>query len=268
GAAAGGPPAVRLGALEPDDGRRGGVVRDAGRRDLRRAQGPHRVRRTARHRADHPPEAPRGLPAVRVSPRARHHRRDRPPEGASRAAGAHARLVRGAQGCYERYMISYEDVLGRLAGAVRFGMDLGLERMEAACARLGHPERRLGRVIHVAGTNGKGSTAAMAAAILEAAGLRTGLFTSPHLARVTERIRIAGVELDRAAFADSYERAVGPGLTFFEQLTIVGLLAMSEARVDATVLEVGLGGRLDATNVVDAEVAAVTGVALDHQEVL
>jgi len=165
-------------------------------------------------------------------------------------------------------VIAYDEVLARLAAAARFGMDLGLSRVEAALARLGHPERRLGRTIHVGGTNGKGSTAAMATSILSAAGLRVGLFTSPHLARVTERIRIAGVEVDRAAFADAYERAVVPGLTFFEQLAVTALLVFAEARVDATVLEVGLGGRLDATNVVDAEVAVVTGVGLDHQDVL
>jgi dihydrofolate synthase / folylpolyglutamate synthase len=164
--------------------------------------------------------------------------------------------------------MTYEEVVARLAAAARFGMDFGLARVESALARLGHPERRLGRVIHVGGTNGKGSTSAMAAAILGEAGFRVGLFTSPHLARVTERVRIAGAEIDRAAFADAYERAVTPGLTFFEQLTMTALLAFAEARVDATVLEVGLGGRLDATNVVDADVAVVTGVGLDHEEVL
>ena len=147
-------------------------------------------------------------------------------------------------------------------------MDLGLGRVEEAMMRLGHPERRLGRVVHVGGTNGKGSTAAMVAAILGAAGLRTGLFTSPHLARVTERIRVGGVEISPGALADSYARADVGELTFFEQLTVTALLAFAEAGVEATVLEVGLGGRLDATNVVDAEVAVVTGVALDHQEVL
>jgi dihydrofolate synthase/folylpolyglutamate synthase len=164
--------------------------------------------------------------------------------------------------------VTYEHVLARLAAAARFGMDFGLDRMQAALARLGHPERRLGRVVHVGGTNGKGSTAAMIAAMLRAAGRRVGLYTSPHLSRVTERIRIDGVEIGREAFAERYERAGVDGMTFFEQLTVVALSTFAAEGVDATVLEVGLGGRLDATNVVDAEVAVVTGVALDHEEVL
>jgi len=164
--------------------------------------------------------------------------------------------------------MTYEEVLLRLARAARFGMDFDLSRVAGAMARLDHPERRLGKVVHVGGTNGKGSTAAMVAAILESAGLKTGLYTSPHLARVTERIRTGGVEIDRARFAESVELADVDGLTFFEQLTVVGIVAFAEERVDATVLEVGLGGRLDATNVVDADVAVVTGVALDHEEVL
>ena len=108
-------------------------------------------------------------------------------------------------------------------------MDLGLGRVEEAMMRLGHPERRLGRVVHVGGTNGKGSTAAMVAAILGAAGLRTGLFTSPHLARVTERIRVGGVEISPGALADSYARADVGELTFFEQLTVTALLAFADA---------------------------------------
>jgi len=125
-------------------------------------------------------------------------------------------------------------------------------------------------VIHVGGTNGKGSTAAMCEAVLRAGGLRTGLYTSPHLGRFTERIRIGGVEIDRERLGGLHLRArrMIEELTFFEQATILGLLAFADAGVEATVLEVGLGGRLDATNVVDADVAVVTGVALDHADVL
>src|SRR5262249_26514705 len=248
---------VHLGAAQPDDGRGGRVVRDARRRHLCGTPGLDRLRRPARHRADHPAEAAGGLPAVRVPARARHHRRHRAPEGPEGAPGPDAGLVRG---------VTYEEVLVRLGAAARFGMDLGLERVAATLAQLGHPERRLGRVVHVGGTNGKGSTAAMVAAMLRAAGLRTGLYTSPHLARVTERIRLDGAEVGRDSFAGRYERAVDESMTFFEQLTVVALVTFAEEGVDATVLEVGLGGRLDATNVVDADVAVVTGVALDHEE--
>src|SRR5262245_53517369 len=102
--------------------------------------------------------------------------------------------------------------------ARRFGVKLGLQPMKDALARLGHPERKMGVVVHVGGTNGKGSTSAFIDSALRAAGLKTGLFTSPHLARFTERIRVGGVEVDRDALARRYEqhRAVLEPLTFFE----------------------------------------------------
>lgn len=162
-------------------------------------------------------------------------------------------------------------MLRQLHGAARFGMTLGLERVEAALARVGSPEKRLSRIAHVGGTNGKGSTAAMVEAMLLRSARRVGLYTSPHLARFTERIRVGGAEVEREALASRYERlmAVAPAeLSMFEQITVLGLMSFAEEGCDAVVLEVGLGGRLDATNVVDAEVAVVTGVALDHQEVL
>ncbi len=128
----------------------------------------------------------------------------------------------------------------------------------------------MGTVIHVAGTNGKGSTSAFISSMLVAGGLRTGLYTSPHLCRFTERIRIDGVEADADALAERYQqvRAVADELTFFEQVTLLGFLTFAEERVDAAVIEVGLGGRLDATNVVRPAVAVVTGVAHDHEDVL
>lgn len=164
--------------------------------------------------------------------------------------------------------MTYRDMLAALYAARRFGVRFELERVRASLAAVGAPERRLGAVVHVGGTNGKGSTAAMVEATLRAAGLRTGLYTSPHLARFTERVRVAGEELDGEALAArwaAWRGAIGE-MTFFEQATILALGVFADARVDATVLEVGLGGRLDATNVVDADVAVVTGVALDHQE--
>ncbi len=166
--------------------------------------------------------------------------------------------------------MTYADVLAAMYAARRFGVKLGLAPMKDALARLGHPEKRVGVVVHVGGTNGKGSTCAFIEAALRAGGWRTGLFTSPHLARFTERIRIGGVEVDPEALARRYaqHRDVLEPLTFFERATLLGLLSFAEEGTQVVVLEVGLGGRLDATNAVDAEVAVVTGVAMDHMDVL
>lgn len=150
-------------------------------------------------------------------------------------------------------------------------MVLGLERMRELLDRLGAPDRALGRVVHVGGTNGKGSVVAMTAAMVRAAGLRVATYTSPHLSTVRERITIDGELVSEAAFAAAMERvraAGGDALTFFEQLTAIGMVVIAEAAVDVSVVEVGLGGRLDATNVVDPAVAVVTGVAMDHEAIL
>ena len=127
------------------------------------------------------------------------------------------------------------------------GVELGLDRVRLALARLGDPQKRFAAV-QIAGTNGKGSTAAMTEAVLREAGLRTGLYTSPHLARFTERIRIAGAEVDgdRLAALDRLVVATGVPLTYFEVATALAFLAMAEAGVEVAVLETGLGGRLDA----------------------
>ncbi|HVV84739.1 MAG TPA: Mur ligase family protein, partial [Kofleriaceae bacterium] len=167
--------------------------------------------------------------------------------------------------------ITYADVLARLYESRSAGIVLGLDRVTAVLARLGHPERRLGVVAHVGGTNGKGSTAAILAAIARAAGRRVALYTSPHLTSLRERLVVDGAPVEEAAVvaaAEAVWAAGGDALTFFEQVTAIAFEAIARAAVDVTVLEVGLGGRLDATNVVDAPVAAVTGVALDHQELL
>ena len=157
--------------------------------------------------------------------------------------------------------------LERLAPA---GDVLGLERIEALLARLGNPERRLPPVIHVAGTNGKGSTCAFLRAAVEAAGLKTHVYTSPHLVRFNERIRLAGTLIEdeplAALLAEVLDRGEGIGASFFEVTTAAAFLAFARAPADACIVEVGLGGRLDATNVV--EKPAVTGIAnlgLDHQ---
>ncbi|MEO8553260.1 MAG: Mur ligase family protein [Kofleriaceae bacterium] len=167
--------------------------------------------------------------------------------------------------------MQYADVLARLVGARRFGVKLGLERMRELLDALGEPDRRLGLVIHVAGTNGKGSVVAMIAALARAAGKRVATYTSPHLSTLRERVTIDGEMVSETQIVAAYERVVAAGgaeLTFFEQITALAMLIIADARVDLTVLEVGLGGRLDATNVVAAPIAVVTGVAMDHEAIL
>ena len=163
----------------------------------------------------------------------------------------------------------YLDLLTRLQATRRIGVALGLERTQAVLARLGNPERG-GITVQIAGTNGKGSTAAMTDAILRAAGMRTGLFTSPHLNRFTERIRIDGREVDgdRLAALDEAIVATGIPLTYFEIATVLAFLSFAEAGVDAVVLETGLGGRLDATTVCRPVATAITSIDFDHTELL
>jgi dihydrofolate synthase/folylpolyglutamate synthase len=152
-------------------------------------------------------------------------------------------------------------------------IDLGLSRVERTLGRLGAPHCRLPPVFHVAGTNGKGSTCAYLRAILEAAGARVHLFTSPHLVNYRERVVLAGCEIADedfiAAIARVDEAAGADDLTLFETITCAAFLAFAETPADYLVLEVGLGGRLDATNVVEKPLAAVvTPIALDHQSFL
>ncbi len=159
----------------------------------------------------------------------------------------------------------------------RAGMKLGLERMQRALAQLGHPER-CAPVLHVAGTNGKGSTCAFLESACRASGLRTGLYTSPHLQRFGERFRIDGTPASDEALLEAFAKLrrdvpwalaeVPDGLTFFELVTLLGFVALAEARPDVLVVEVGLGGRLDATNVVDPLVACLTPIDDDHREYL
>ncbi|QJT22361.1 bifunctional tetrahydrofolate synthase/dihydrofolate synthase [Aeromonas media] len=146
-------------------------------------------------------------------------------------------------------------------------IDMGLERVGAVARRMGLTRLPF-KVITVAGTNGKGSSCAMAASILMAAGYKVGVYSSPHLLRFTERVRIDGAELSGsehcAAFAE-VEAARGEiALTFFEFATLAGLWLFCRAAPDVLLLEVGLGGRLDATNVVESDVAMITSIALDH----
>lgn len=160
--------------------------------------------------------------------------------------------------------------LGALHERVPLGMRLGLESMREALARAGHPERAFD-VVHVAGTNGKGSTAAMVASMACAAGYRVGLYTSPHLVRFAERIRIDGEMIDEGTLVHVLEDAlrIGADLSFFETATLAAFLAFRAMNVALAVVEVGLGGRLDATNVIDTPlVTAITSIGFDHQDLL
>lgn len=165
------------------------------------------------------------------------------------------RLVRALRALYER---------------AHMGIRLGLEPMQNACKRADHPERAF-EAVHVAGTNGKGSTSAMVEAMVRASGRRTGLYTSPHLCRFAERIRIDGEPLSDERLADVLERAMalGPDLSFFETATLAAFLAFRDHGVEVGIVEVGIGGRFDATNVLPSpRVTAITRIALDHMDKL
>jgi dihydrofolate synthase / folylpolyglutamate synthase len=163
---------------------------------------------------------------------------------------------------------TWEALLERLYALAPRGAQLGLVRMQAACNAFGHPERHL-RAVHVAGTNGKGSVCAMLAAMAHASGRRVGLYTSPHLCRFHERIQVDGAPVDHDVLSpilcDVLDRA--PELTFFEAATLTALATFAKLDVDLAVLEVGLGGRLDATNVLARPLAtAITRIAIDHTD--
>ncbi len=148
---------------------------------------------------------------------------------------------------------------------------MGLERVRRVWSALGAPPIA-GRVFVVAGTNGKGSTVAFLDAMLRTGGYRVGRYTSPHLKRYNERVVVDGVEVSDVDLTNAFQRiehARGhTPLTYFEAGTLAALLIFAESRLDAAVLEVGLGGRLDAVNLIDADVAVITSIALDHQELL
>lgn len=160
-----------------------------------------------------------------------------------------------------------------LESRLMFGMVPGLESTRALCAALGNPEKKF-RSIHVVGTNGKGSTSYYLAGVLLAHGFKTGLYVSPHLVSLRERIRIDDVpipaeDLDRLLLqvkAAAESTAVEP--TFFEVLTLVAFLYYAEQKIDVAVLEAGMGGRLDSTAVAGGEIAVVTSIGLEHTEVL
>jgi dihydrofolate synthase/folylpolyglutamate synthase len=174
-------------------------------------------------------------------------------------------------------MNSSDALIARFLALHPKAIDLSLDRIERLLAQLGHPERRLPPVIHVAGTNGKGSTIAFMRAILESAGLAVHVYTSPHLVRFHERIRLGAlgggrfVDEDRLVEALSRCETVNAGrpITVFEITTAAAILLFAETPADVLLLEVGLGGRFDATNVIDSPSAAVvTSIGYDHAEYL
>jgi dihydrofolate synthase/folylpolyglutamate synthase len=172
---------------------------------------------------------------------------------------------------------SYEEAVAYLERHIGRGLVPGIGRIGALLEMMGQPQTAY-PIIHVAGTNGKTSTARMATMLLVAHGLTTGTFTSPHLERIEERIGLNGyvatpeqfvqAVADVAAFADIYEKRTGEGLTYFELTAAMAFAWFADQAADAAVIEVGLGGRLDATNACDGQVAVLTEVGLEHQEYL
>jgi dihydrofolate synthase / folylpolyglutamate synthase len=173
--------------------------------------------------------------------------------------------------------LNYSDALAWIHSLYRFGSKPGLERMEKVLAELGNPHRKL-RCIHITGTNGKGSTAAMLAAILEAQGCRAGLYTSPYMESFNNRMAINGRDIDEAGLVRQAElvrplvEAVSQSelgqLTEFEVVTLLAFNYFAEQNPDWVVVEVGLGGRLDATNVIIPSVSIITNIGLEHTQVL
>jgi dihydrofolate synthase/folylpolyglutamate synthase len=170
---------------------------------------------------------------------------------------------------------AYQLSLDYLYNLEKFGMIFGLTQMERILNAIGNPHKEI-QVIHIGGTNGKGSTAAMMSSILQKEGYRVGLYTSPHLVRFTERIKVNGKEIEEEEVATLAEwmkkeiEAAGITLpfTFFDFTTAMALHYFKQRLVDLTILEVGLGGRLDSTNVVDPLISIITNIAKDHEEYL
>ena len=165
--------------------------------------------------------------------------------------------------------MNFRESLEFLYGLQRFGIKLGLDNTRTLLERAGTPQQHF-LCVHVAGTNGKGSTAAFLAAILQQAGLRVGLYTSPHLQSFGERIRINGTAISEGEVATLTEKlrplSAGIPVTFFEFTTVMALCAFAEKQVEIAILETGMGGRLDATNAVTATLSVITPISLDHQE--
>ncbi|MDX2129574.1 MAG: folylpolyglutamate synthase/dihydrofolate synthase family protein [Chloroherpetonaceae bacterium] len=168
--------------------------------------------------------------------------------------------------------MTYQDSLDFLFPLHRFGIKPGLETITQLCKKIGKPEDRLGKVIHIAGTNGKGSTASMIASICQEAGFKTGLYTSPHLSDFKERIRINGEKIseEKVAFLTEQlkDKAIELQATFFEVTTAMAFKHFAEENVEISVIEVGLGGKYDATNIVSPFISVITPIGFDHMEQL
>jgi len=167
-------------------------------------------------------------------------------------------------------MTAYEKTVEYILNIPMFAKKMGHENLSALLDRLGHPEE-MPHIIHVAGTNGKGSTCKALSSILQRAGYRVGLFTSPHLVSINERIQINGVQISNEDFVDCFEKvkkAFELHPSFFEVLFAMAAVYFNEKQVDYVIYETGMGGRLDATNVVKPELTIITSVSYDHMEYL
>ena len=170
---------------------------------------------------------------------------------------------------------AYQKSLDYLYSLEKFGMIFGLTQVERILSATGNPHKEI-QAIHIGGTNGKGSTAAMMSSILQKEGYRVGLYTSPHLIRFTERIKVNGKEIEEEEVAALTEwmkkeietAGIAPPFTFFDFTTAMALHYFKQKLVDLAILEVGLGGRLDSTNVVDPLISIITNIAKDHEEYL
>lgn len=166
--------------------------------------------------------------------------------------------------------MTYEEAIANLTSRGMFYIDLGLERIKKILIALGNPQNNL-KCIHVAGTNGKGSVCSMLDSILKEAGYKTGLYTSPHIFEYTERIKISGIEIPKETFAKYFEKIFeitkkeNIHLTEFEIITVIMFMYFNDENVDYVILETGMGGRLDATNVIEQNLCAIiTQIDLDH----
>lgn len=173
--------------------------------------------------------------------------------------------------------MNYDEAMEYIVTASRFGMNLGLDRIEKVLEFLGNPHKDT-KFIHIGGTNGKGSTTAMISSVLKEAGFKVGMYTSPYLEEFEERIQINGENIDKddlAVLMGDVKKAIDKVMelgyespTQFEIITALMFYYFSKKKVDYAVLEVGLGGRLDATNVVLPEVVVLTSISLDHMNIL
>jgi dihydrofolate synthase/folylpolyglutamate synthase len=165
--------------------------------------------------------------------------------------------------------VTYDGIVSYMNSLEFSGMKLGIERIKEALKLFGNPEKKL-KIIHITGTNGKGSVAAMTSSVLLEAGYTVGMYTSPHLVDVRERIQVNGSKITEEEFREAFLEAKSKlvGLTFFELLTLMAVLHFAKKKVDYAVIEVGLGGTYDATNFDNSLVSAITKISLDHTDIL